>query len=213
MDGILSEYSLWSLIVTAYLGVGIYIMGFMDMWEAVMMYTRETSYEYISDDSKWKIVLFYIIALSIELLIWPVMLPKWRKENSELKGSLYDKLKKNPIYQRNKQIYEAMSVMCEDGCDTDELPNGYGEFGYEITNPIPAKTILGSTSYLARLRTNDGTKVAYERLGSAESEVSPNPIDIYEIKDSQGKRLAVLYISPYQKKISEKAPKGFILDI
>jgi hypothetical protein len=71
--------------------------------------------------------------------------------------------------------------------------------------------VFGSTSYLGRLRAADGTKVNYERIGSIQSEVSPQPIDIYEISHRTGKNLATLYISPYQKRISGKAPGGLIL--
>ena len=104
-----------------------------------------------------------------------------------------------------------MSAMCAEGVDANELPNGHGEFGLTPTNPISCKTVFGSTAYLGRLRAPDGTKVEYARIGSVQSEVSPNPIDAYEVAHRDGRKLATVYISPYHQRISERAPKGFTL--
>ena len=97
------------------------------------------------------------------------------------------------------------------GCQTDELPNGYGEFGHAPSNPIPTKTIYGSTTYLARLRASDAAKVLYQRRGSMTAEVSPSPIDEYDISHPDGRRLGTLYFSPYQLRNSHRAPRGFQL--
>lgn len=122
-----------------------------------------------------------------------------------------DALNENPMFQQQKELFEAMSLMCEDGVDADEILNGRGEFGMTSSNPIPCKTVFGSTAYLGRLRTVDGTKVIYERTGSSGADVSPHPVDAYEISHPNGQKLATLFISPYQKRISGKAPKGFKL--
>src|SRR5690606_7255353 len=119
--------------------------------------------------------------------------------------SVWDALQENPIFQQNKALFDAMSAMCEDGVDADELPNGTGEFGLAPTNPIPCKTTFGSTVYLSSLRTPDGLKVAYRRTGSLTIDISPHPIDAYEISDPSGRKLATLYLSPYQKRISSRA--------
>jgi hypothetical protein len=126
-------------------------------------------------------------------------------------GTLLDRLQENPLFQEQKALFDAMSAMCEDGCETDEIPGSYGEFGHDVTNPIPTRTVFGSTSYLARLRSHDGAKVIYERQGSLPSPVDPHPIDTYTISHPDGKQLAILYLSPYQKRNSEKAPRGFTL--
>jgi hypothetical protein len=125
--------------------------------------------------------------------------------------SVLDALQSLPEFQTQKKLFDAMSVMCEGGVDADEMPNGTGEFGLVSTNPIPCKTAFGSTAYLDRLRAPDGRKVAYERLGSTQSAVSPHPIDTYEVAHLTGRKLATLYISPYQKRISGKVPRGFML--
>jgi hypothetical protein len=125
--------------------------------------------------------------------------------------SALDVLQSSPEFRQQKELFDAMSAMCEGGVDADEMPNGTGEYGLTATNPIPCRTVFGSTSYLGRLRAADGSKVNYERIGSTQSEVSPQPIDMYEISHQTGKKLATLYISPYQKRISGKAPRGLIL--
>jgi hypothetical protein len=125
--------------------------------------------------------------------------------------SLLDQLQENPIFKEQKALFDAMSMMCADGCDSDEIPGGYGEFGFAATNPIPTNTIMGSTSYLARLRSPDGAKVIYKRRGSLSSPVSQKPIDAYEIVHPDGRLLATIYLSPYHKKNSDKPPRGFTL--
>jgi hypothetical protein len=124
----------------------------------------------------------------------------------------WDALQQNPVFRQQREMFEAMSRLCEqEGLDVDELPNARGEFGLEPSNPIPCKTVFGSTAYLARLRTPDGVKVMYERTGSLHSDVSSWPIDAYAVSHPDGRKIATLYISPYQKRISSKAPRGFKL--
>jgi hypothetical protein len=125
--------------------------------------------------------------------------------------SVLDALHSLPEFQKQKALFDAMSAMCEDGVDADEMPNSTGQYGLIPTNPIPCKTVFGSTAYLGRLRAADGTKVIHERLGSIQSSVSPHPIDIYQVTHSAGRKLATLYISPYQKRNSGMAPRGFML--
>lgn len=125
--------------------------------------------------------------------------------------SALEALQSSPGFQQQKELFDAMNALCEAGVDADEMPYSTGEYGLTATNPIPCRTVFGSTAYLGRLRAADGTKVSYDRLGSTQSSVSPHPIDIYRVNHPSGRELATLYISPYQKRISGKAPRGFIL--
>lgn len=122
--------------------------------------------------------------------------------------SVMDVLEETPKYQEMKGLFDMMSQMSEGGTNQDTIPDGYGEFGHDITNPIPVNTIMGSIAYLGKLRTMDGQKVQYDRLGSMGSENIDKPIDKYEIS-VQGRKVATLFISPYNKKNSERPPKGF----
>ena len=101
-------------------------------------------------------------------------------------------------------------TMGSQGTDADVIPEGTGEFGLEVTNPIPTSTNYGSISYLGKLRTLDGVKVEYERRGSYQAANIPSMIDGYKIT-ANGKDVATIFLCPYNKKNSEIAPRGFKL--
>jgi hypothetical protein len=122
--------------------------------------------------------------------------------------SLLDEVNENPAFQDMKGLFDIMQQMNEDGTDEDVIPEGYGEFGYDLTNPIPVNSTIGITSYFAKLKTMDNAKVSNERIGSFNSPVSKHPVDGYKISFN-GKELTTLYISCYHKRNSEKAPKHF----
>jgi hypothetical protein len=149
----------------------------------------------------------YIIVTLVATIILVMLSIFPAKKKSE---TLMDELNSNPEFKKLRDLYDIMHNMNEDGTDQDMIPNGYGQFGYDVTNPIPINTIFGNTAYLGRLRTLEGVKVTYERIGSFISPLSKYPIDGYEIFDS-GHKIAVLYIDPYNKKNSQKAPKNFKL--
>ena len=109
-----------------------------------------------------------------------------------------------------EMIAMVKKTMGSQGTDADVIPEGTGEFGLEVTNPIPTSTIYGSISYLGKLRTLDGIKVEYERTSSAQAANIPSKIDIYKIT-ANGLDLATIFLCPYNKKNSEIAPRGFKL--
>ena len=99
----------------------------------------------------------------------------------------------------------------KDGVDTDDIPKGYGPFGLCKTNPIPTRGVPGSNEYLARLRTNDGRPIECSRIGSTSAkDVTSGMIDMYCIS-SGGVSLGTVYLCPYHKKNSGKAPESFRL--
>jgi hypothetical protein len=107
-------------------------------------------------------------------------------------------------------VLKWMEDRANEGTDQNVMPEGTGEFGYDVTNPIPTNMINDSISYLERLYTNEGVKIEYERLGSTLSPNIKGVIDVYLIF-VHGEEMARLHICPYNKKTSEKAPKGFYL--
>lgn len=113
-------------------------------------------------------------------------------------------------YQKYEDYVKGLDMFQDVGTDQDTIPEGFGEFGLELTNPIPVHTIIGNRVYLDKLRTLDGKKVEYERQGSTHCGNIKNCIDIYNIT-VESIFVAKLYISPYNRKNSERAPKGFIL--
>src|SRR6185437_11558788 len=104
-------------------------------------------------------------------------------------------------------MFNEFAKMRSTGVSTDDLPNGYGEFGLVVTNPIPTVSVTGSNYYLGRLRFND-LPVTATRIGSTSSEVTSGMIDMY-VLDANGQRVGTIYVCPYHKRNSKKAPEGF----
>ncbi|MCB0786382.1 MAG: hypothetical protein KDC02_19520 [Flavobacteriales bacterium] len=97
------------------------------------------------------------------------------------------------------------------GTDQDQMPEGIGEFGSEVTNPVPVKGILSNELYLSRLRLPNGGKITWQRRGSTGAKNIPHIIDAYAIMDEAGQPITTLYICPYNQRTSERAPKGFLM--
>lgn len=147
---------------------------------------------------------FNLFALTAKKI--SALFPNRRKKPA----TMGDLIMSNETMKFFSELHTLMQAMSKEGTDLDEIPEGIGEFGHDITNPIPVNTIFGNTSYLNRLRTADGKEIRYERLGSGGAENIDGPIDIYDIFCGSEK-IATLYIHPYNRKDSEKAPKGFKL--
>lgn len=99
----------------------------------------------------------------------------------------------------------------EDGSTTDVIPGAYGEFGLCNTNPVPVRGILANETYLKKLRLASGKDFTWQRIGSTGAPNIKHPIDMYQITTNSGEDICVIYISPYQSTISNKAPKGFFI--
>lgn len=104
---------------------------------------------------------------------------------------------------------ESTLAIFRQGVYTDDLPSGYGDFGLVATNPVPTISVAGSNAYIARLRYG-GRPVQANRIGSSKSEVTPGSVDMYGLS-VDGKPVGTIYICPYHKRNSRKAPKGFTL--
>lgn len=108
------------------------------------------------------------------------------------------------------EFFEKLKALNTSGTELDEMPEGYGEFGLTVTNPIPVCTVLGNLVYLSKLRTENGESITYKRRGSTGTQNIKAIIDVYEVFCSD-KQISTLYICPYNKKNSNRAPKGFII--
>lgn len=97
----------------------------------------------------------------------------------------------------------------EDGCKTDVIPEGYGEYGLCSTNPVPVRGIASSEVYLGKLRLENGEAIKWQRVGSTGAPNIKNSIDIYRIHTVSGREVGLIYISPYQATTSKIAPKGY----
>ncbi|TRZ51092.1 hypothetical protein D4S03_05665 [bacterium] len=86
----------------------------------------------------------------------------------------------------------------------DQIPNGIGEFGRSINNPIPVNGPIGEVVYLSRLATEDTSKlIIFHRLGSVEN------IDVYETVSIDGLKWDILFLDFYYKSKSSICPTGY----
>ena len=99
----------------------------------------------------------------------------------------------------------------DQGYDCDEIPFAVGEFGRDVTNPIPVRGIGGVHVYLGRLRTASGAKVVAKRVRALSVENQPGKTDEYELLTEQGGSLGKLYVCGYHRRVSGKALRGFML--
>ena len=123
--------------------------------------------------------------------------------------------------------------------ESDIIPEGFGKFGLEKTNPIPICGIENISNYMSQLRyetiskdgssiilpiqyqrtiENDNSEIGSEMLkvvglvGSAFANNIGNNIDVYNIYTFDGsEKLAKFYIHCYNQKTSKKAPIGFVI--
>lgn len=129
-------------------------------------------------------------------------------------GNFYDLLSKNKKGNDLNRLLELSGKTSQSSNPTgtikDQIPEGYGEFGLEITNPIPASSIPDGYFYLSKLRTQDGYEITYDRIGSMSAPNIKDIVDGYRIS-VKGSEVATVYICPYSVSTSSKAPKGFKL--
>ena len=122
--------------------------------------------------------------------------------------SIMDKLNENSDFKKMQDLQGILSSMNTDIGDSFE--EGYGEFGWDVTNPVPTNSPFGSISYLAKLRDINGRKPSYERIGSYTADNIDQMIDGYELKYNGGNSKTI-YICPYGKENSKRPPSGFSL--
>lgn len=109
----------------------------------------------------------------------------------------------------SEAIYGDAPWIFSAGTREDKIQDGYGEFGLVNTNLVPTISVRGSNSYLANLRFG-GHHVEANRLGSTNSDATPGSGDIYALTCA-GRKVGTVFICPYHKRNSRKAPKGFSL--
>jgi hypothetical protein len=129
-----------------------------------------------------------------------------------IKSILYTVSEEKFFNRKTKEpsLFESMSLLNEQATELDEIPQGYGRFGFDKTNPIPIKHIIDSEFYLGDLKTKEGEKTSFERIGSVKAPNIEMPIDAYKIY-SKDTMITTLFLSPYHKKTSTKAPENFII--
>jgi hypothetical protein len=201
--------TLWMITLTAYFAIGRILAS---VGPAARERRREQQKAKLecSTMPRWKSLAFAFAIITGIVMLWPILMPSAARR-ARRPVSAWEALQGIPAFQEQQQLHTAMNRLCEDGVDADELPNGRGDFGWVPTNPIPCNTVLGSTVYLSRLRRPDGAKVDYRRVASVVSDVSPHPVDVYELSHPDGQKLTPIFTSAYQKRNSNKSPSGLKL--
>lgn len=110
----------------------------------------------------------------------------------------------------NKKLNLLIAKAVINGLSCDQIPNASGAFG-SISNPIPVNGALGEIKYLGKLRGKTGHAVFFHRIGSTKSQVTENPVDVFEIVCQDATQWNKLYFDPYHPRRSNLAPKGYVL--
>lgn len=151
----------------------------------------------------------------VGIIIWPGKVKQEIQQDKKPKGADT----RSPSKKPNAHIEEAkpkaddplLSLLAKgdiygDGVDADQIPGAVGEFGLDVNNPIPVKSVLGAIEYLESLTFSDGSKVKYVRVGSMSSAYIKHPVDAYELSRDSGDKVCTIYLSPYHKRNSRKKP-------
>lgn len=86
------------------------------------------------------------------------------------------------------------------------------EFGLVPEKPIftlATEIVEGQSTYLGKLRTLNGDKITWKRMGSTSVDSVNGMIDIYETYLPSGEPYKTLYINMYGARSSKAAPAGF----
>jgi len=202
--------SVWTAGIAVYLAIGVVFL-FVGPAARMRRQEQQSPERRTSNIPPWKLIGFdCTLAIGI-VAFWPILVVSAAKTERKKPKTLWDIILQSSPLQEHRNMFKLQSRLCENGIDADEFPNGQGEFGMTPSNPIPCKTVFGSNAYLDRLRAPDGSKVVYRHVGYVPSNVTPQPVDAYGLCHSNGNKLATIFISPYQRRISCKAPRGFTL--
>lgn len=106
---------------------------------------------------------------------------------------------------QNQKCPPRLQKMMADGGAIDRWENAVGEFGRDISNPIPVNGPIGELVYLSSIATSAGCHVIAHRLGSAEK------MDVYETVTMDGSRWDLLYFDMYHTRKSKHVPSGYQL--
>jgi len=170
------------------------------------LYVNAASYFYITEDKTEKNIVRYIVKQDD--------INFSESDAKKLYKFLVTRSVQKNLGTKDEKFIDMLSTGVfggDAGYDLDEIPDSFGEFGLDVTNPIPVNGIISNEVYLKRLITDQEKNIQWEREGSTETENIENKIDIYKIYDSDKNFICKIFISPYHKRISNKIPKGFLL--
>jgi len=109
-------------------------------------------------------------------------------------------------HAQNMMLNDYMLSQISKNPECDVIPNSEGKFGYSPSNPIPVNGAIGELAYLSKLRTLNGERLFFHRLGSV-----GNSTDKFEAVTFSGSEWFTLYLNMYFPRRSRQAPEGFSL--
>lgn len=111
--------------------------------------------------------------------------------------------------EQAKETIRAMEANRTAQRDNEDDP----EFGLVPEKPIytlATDIVEGQRAYLSKLRTSNGEKITWRRLGSTSAAGIHGMIDIYETFLPSGQLYKTLYINMYGARKSVAVPQGFV---
>lgn len=139
------------------------------------------------------------------------MLNSWFGQESDRMRSekMYDDALElfNSPEKQNAQLPAALRERVEQGADCDVIPGAEGEFGHEVSNPIPVNGPFGEMTYLSRLRLRaTGSMVFFHKIETI------GLIDVFELVNVSGRVVDYLFLDMYHPRVSRLYPKGYTLE-
>lgn len=106
---------------------------------------------------------------------------------------------------QNNLLPEALSALIKAAPACDVIPGATGQFGLDITNPIPVNGAIGELAYLSNLETLNCDRLLFHRIGAV------NTLDVFEAVTFSGSAWFIFFVDFYHPRKSRRAPEGFRL--
>lgn len=130
-----------------------------------------------------------------------------RRENTEFQSAIAKiKMLQDDESVQNSMLNDFLLAEIAKNPECDVIPGSEGKFGYSPSNPIPVNGPIGELAYLSKLRTSDGERIFFHRIGSVD-----NATDMFEAVTFSGSQWFTLYLKMYFPRRSRHAPDGFTL--
>ena len=128
-------------------------------------------------------------------------------QNAQIQAAIAKiKMIQNDEHTQNMMLNDFMLTEIAKNSECDIIPGSVGKFGYSPSNPIPVNGAIGELAYLSKLRTLDGERLFFHRVGSV-----ANATDLFEAVTFSGSEWFDLYLKMYFPRRSRQAPEGFTL--
>lgn len=130
-----------------------------------------------------------------------------RGQDSQIQAAIAKiKMIQDDEHAQNMMLNDYMLAEIAKNPECDVIPGSEGKFGYNPSNPIPVNGAIGELAYLSKLRTLNGERLFFHRIGSV-----GNATDMFEAVTFSGSEWFVLYLKMYFPRRSRQAPEGFAL--